>query len=92
MREEDLITIIALHDNQNITKAAESLYMSQPTLTKQLRRIENELGVQLVVRSNRGISFTPQGEYFAERARAIVGELADMRRELLALGGDNADQ
>ncbi len=44
MREEDWKTIIVLHDCQNLTKAAHVLYVSQPTLTKQLHRIEQELG------------------------------------------------
>ena len=87
MREEDWRTIIALHEYRNLTKAADSMYVSQPTLTKQLHRIENEFGIRVVERSNRGVSFTPEGEYLAERARLIMDDIMETKRVLAEMSG-----
>ncbi len=46
---------------QNITKAAEILHITQPTLSRQLSGMEEELGVQLFVRSNRKMTLTAEG-------------------------------
>ncbi len=85
MREEDWETIIALYQYQNLTKAAASLYMSQPTMTKQLARIEQDLGTVIVHRDNKGISFTPEGEYLVQQARAISDLLHETRVGLLKM-------
>jgi len=82
MRDEDWRTIIILHECQNLTKAAAAMYLSQPTLTKQVHRIEAELGVAIVNRSNRGISFTKEGEYLAAQARSILKLIDDTKANL----------
>ena len=82
MREEDWKTIITLHKCQNLTKAACSMYISQPTLTKQLHRIESELGVAVVKRSNKGVSFTPEGEYLAHEAEKIISIIQETKRNI----------
>ena len=82
MREEDWKTIIALYECQNLTKAAHSMYVSQPTLTKQLHRIENELGVTVVKRSNKGVTFTPEGEYLAHQARKIMAAVQETKKNI----------
>ena len=85
MREEDWKTIITLHEYQNLTRAATAIYMSQPTLTKQLYRIEHELGVPVVSRTNRGVMFTPEGEYLARQALKISALIQDTKRNLLKM-------
>jgi DNA-binding transcriptional LysR family regulator len=82
VREEDWKTIIVLHDCQNLTKAAHVLYVSQPTLTKQLHRIEQELGVSVVRRSNKGVSFTPEGEYLAHQAQQIISIVQETKKNI----------
>ncbi len=47
----------------NMSQAARSLYVSQPTLSKTLKRFENRIGIPLFSRSNRGMVLTPQGEF-----------------------------
>lgn len=47
----------------NMSRAAESLYISQPTLSKALQRFENGIGFSVFTRSNQGVTLTPQGEY-----------------------------
>lgn len=87
MRDEDWKTIIALHQYQNLTKAAASLYLTQPTMTKQLARIEQELGTSIVRRSNKGISFTPEGEFLVQQAHKINEIMLETRRGLWQMQG-----
>lgn len=57
---------------KTISKAAESLHLSQPTLSKQLRELEEELGVQLFIRGNREIILTEDGQYLVNRGKEIL--------------------
>lgn len=61
---------------ENITKAAELLHITQPTLSRQIKELEEELGVQLFERDARRIRLTPEGMLLKERAEEIV-ELTD---------------
>ncbi len=62
---------IAVAEEQNIGRAATRLHMSQPPLTRQIQQLEEELGVQLFVRTPRGMELTPAGELLLEEARNI---------------------
>jgi DNA-binding transcriptional LysR family regulator len=78
--------IAELRRTPNVTRAADRLFMSQPNLSKKLQGIEAALGVRLVVRTTKGISFTPEGEYLADEADQMLARLTDIRRNLLRLG------
>lgn len=67
---------LAVAQYQNITRAARELLVSQPTLSKQLADLEDELGAQLFIRGHRQITLTDEGEYLQARAKEIV-QLAD---------------
>lgn len=71
-----------LHETHNITKAAQLLYLSQPTLTKRIRQIEEEFDTELIIRHSKGISFTPKGLFLAEKARQILNEYQEIRERL----------
>ncbi|WP_431938697.1 LysR family transcriptional regulator [Nocardia grenadensis] len=58
----------------NLTRAAARLYVSQPALTKQIRQLENLLGVELFVRSRAGMALTAAGEALAGRVPALLAE------------------
>jgi DNA-binding transcriptional LysR family regulator len=73
----------------SVTKAAESLHYSQPSVSHHLARLEAETGVRLVRRDGRGIKLTPEGEILAQRAAEIVGRLDAASEELSALAGRN---
>lgn len=60
----------------NITKAAEILHVTQPTLSRQLMELERELGTTLIIRGKKGVTLTDDGLFFRQRAEEIV-ELAD---------------
>jgi DNA-binding transcriptional LysR family regulator len=78
--------IAELHATPAITRTAERLNMTQSALSKRLQQIESDLGVQIVVRFSRGIVFTPEGEFLAEKARSVLSNLKDIRQSLLHVG------
>src|SRR3954454_7986934 len=63
---------VAVAEERSITRAAERLWIAQPGLSTQMRRLEDELGIQLLNRHTRGVELTPTGELFLERARATL--------------------
>lgn len=74
---------LAVVREENITKAAEVLHVTQPTLSRQLSKMEDDLGVQLYLRGKKGITLTDEGLLLRRRAEELV-ELADKaERELM---------
>lgn len=67
---------------ENITKAAKSLYITQPTLSRQLAQFEEELGVKLFTRSNHKILLTENGKFLQRRAREILYLTEKTKKEL----------
>src|SRR4051794_30147239 len=63
---------VAVAEERSITRAAERLWIAQPGLSTQMRRLEAELGIQLLERHTRGVELTSTGELFLERARATL--------------------
>ncbi|HVP03351.1 MAG TPA: LysR family transcriptional regulator [Solirubrobacteraceae bacterium] len=63
---------VTIAEERSFTRAAERLWVAQPGLSAQIRRLEAELGVQLFTRHVRGVSLTDAGELFLERARATL--------------------
>ncbi|SFK73700.1 DNA-binding transcriptional regulator, LysR family [Paenibacillus sp. 1_12] len=72
MDDRDWKILKVLYEQQNITKTAQILFISQPALTNRLQQIEQEFGVKIVQRRRRGIEFTPEGEYLAKRADEML--------------------
>lgn len=64
---------IAIAQEQNISRAARLLHVSQPALSRQIADLENNLGTKLFLRGKRQIQLTPDGYYLFERAQEIVG-------------------
>ena len=80
--------ILAIHRHGSLVKAAQELGVAQPTLSKSLARLEDELGVKLFHRSGAGARATPFGVIVAERARRIIDDAAQLNREIeLTAGG-----
>src|SRR6202042_272468 len=63
---------VAIAEEGSFTRAAERLWVAQPGLSTQIRRLETELGVQLLERHTRGADLTQAGELFLERARVAL--------------------
>lgn len=74
---------LAVVRSGNFSKAAQSLHLTQPTLSRQIHELEEELGVQLFIREKRGIELTSDGAYLADRAREIL-DLADRTKNTLS--------
>lgn len=69
-------------DLGSITRAASELGIVQPALSRQIQRIEAELGVKLFARLHRGVQLTPAGHQFLEHARRILREVDNAKSEL----------
>lgn len=85
-----LRVLAAIAAHSSVTKAAEFLHYSQPSVSHHLARLEAETGVRLVRRVGRGIRLTPEGEILAQRATEIVGRLDAATEELSTLAGRNS--
>jgi LysR family hydrogen peroxide-inducible transcriptional activator len=79
MNLRDLKYLIALADHKHFGRAAAACFVSQPTLSTQIKKLEDELGVSLVERAPRKVMLTPAGRDAAERARRIVAEVEQMK-------------
>lgn len=67
---------IAVVDHGGVTRAAEALYIAQPSLSQAIRTLERQLGVDLFERTGRGLVLTPDGEAFTGPARRVLYDLA----------------
>ena len=79
MNLRDLRYLVALADHRHFGRAADASFVSQPTLSTQIRKLEEELGVALVERAPRNVMLTPAGRDMAERARRVLGEVEQMK-------------
>jgi DNA-binding transcriptional LysR family regulator len=69
----------------NLSRAAEEMFLTQPTLTARLKGLEEEVGDQLFVRTSRGMRLTEAGKEFVPYAERIVGSFEEGRRHLAEL-------
>lgn len=89
MEDRDWYIIRILHNEKNITKAAQALYMSQPALTSRLQHIEREFEVRIVHRSTKGIQFTSEGEYLVQCADKMITQMHHIKNEVHELYNEN---
>jgi LysR family hydrogen peroxide-inducible transcriptional activator len=71
----DLSYLVALAKTEHFGKAAELSHVSQPTLSVQLKKLEDRLGVILVERDNKNVRLTPAGKVIAEKATLVLREI-----------------
>lgn len=91
MELQTLRNFIEIADHGSITAAARTLGISQPGLSRQLKDLEKELGVKLLVRGNRRVTLTEDGTYLLNRARELTAIAERTKNNLQskhALGGD----
>ena len=73
---------LAVAREQSFSTAAERLFLSQPTLSRQLKELEDELGKTLLVRSNKGVTLTEEGMLLRKRAEEIVDLMDKTKQEV----------
>lgn len=85
MEIRELRSFLAVASAGSMTHAAEELHVTQPTLSKQIKALETELGKKLFVRRGFGISLTEAGELLRERAHDLVGMADKIESEFTEL-------
>jgi len=78
---QDLRYVVTLAEMKHFARAAEACYVSQPTLSTQIKKLEAELGVALFERTNKRVLTTPAGEGLIAQARVVLQE-ADKLRDM----------
>lgn len=73
---------LVVAEKGNVTRAAEALHITQPTLSRQLIELERELGTQLLIRSNREVRLTDSGMLFRQHAMEMITSLDKFRKEI----------
>ena len=79
MNIRDLEYLIAVDEERHFHRAAERCFVSQPTLSGQLKKLEEELGILLVERNNRQVSMTEAGEAVVKHAHVVLAEINSIK-------------
>lgn len=79
MNLRDLAYLLAVADHRHFGKAAEACFVSQPTLSTQIRKLEEELGVVLIERAPRRVMLTAVGRDVVQRARRILADVEQLK-------------
>ena len=87
MKDHQLKALIQVAENGSIRGAARALNLSQSALTKALRELEDDVGAELLLRSYKGIEFTPAGAMLLQRARLALSILDKARAEIAQQSG-----
>lgn len=78
MNLRDLQYLVSLHTFKHFGKAAESCFVSQPTLSGQLKKLQEELGLELIEKSNRKVVFTEAGDQIVKQAELVLNQLKEL--------------
>ena len=84
MNIRDLQYIIAVAESRHFGRAAERCFVSQPTLSGQIKKLEEELGVAIFERTNRSVEITPVGESILVHARQVMEQVDAIQQTALA--------
>jgi LysR family hydrogen peroxide-inducible transcriptional activator len=84
MNLQDLRYLVAVAEHRHFGRAAEACNVSQPTLSSQIKKLEDELGVTLLERTNKRVDLTPVGGQILTHARRALAEASQMEMVALA--------
>jgi DNA-binding transcriptional LysR family regulator len=87
MELRHLRTIVAVAQHRSLTKAGEELYLSQSAVSQQIRRLEEELGIEVFRRTSRSVELTAEGMVILGYAERVLAEVDDMHSELEEISG-----
>ena len=85
MDEQDWRFIDLLYKEKSISKVSNKIFISQPALSSRLLKIEDEMGVKLILRTNKGVEFTEAGIYLAKEANKMMIYLSKLKETLLQI-------
>lgn len=88
MMEKQIRYFVTVVDCHSFTEAAEQCFISQSAISQQIKALEEEIGVQLIVRENRKFHLTLAGEYFYGQGKLLLQEMTEIRDETRRLGED----
>lgn len=88
MEYKDWLMFTFLAEEQNLTKTAERLFISQPALSYRLQNLEQELEVKLVNRYSNGVVLTQQGEYMVQYSMEMLERFAMLKTKLQSMNKD----
>jgi LysR family hydrogen peroxide-inducible transcriptional activator len=88
MNIRDLEYLVALAEHRHFRRAADSCHVSQPTLSGQIRKLEDELGVMLLERTSRKVLFTQAGLLLVDQARTVLREVKVLKEMASQQGSD----
>ena len=77
---------VAVADTRNFTRASERLHIAQPPLSRQIQLLEEELGVQLILRNSRPLRLTEAGRMFYEQALQIINRVDQLKTATRQIG------
>jgi DNA-binding transcriptional LysR family regulator len=77
-----MMYLVAVARERHFARAADACHVSQPTLSAGLRKLEEELGMPLVIRGHRFLGLTPEGERVLSWAKQIIADYDSLRQDL----------
>ena len=86
MNVNQLKYVLTIANSSSMREAATKLYVSQPALSSSIMELENELGIMIFERSNKGIVLTDEGREFLIYAKKVVGQYEILEERYLSLG------
>ena len=87
MNTRQLTYFLEIVKQRNMNKAAEALYVSQPSLSQYLARLEQDLGTPLFYRQKGNITLTPTGKLYKEYAENVIDLEVNLKRNITSLAG-----
>lgn len=91
INNRQLLYFVKVLESGSLTAASEQLNVAQPALGLQIRNLEEELGVPLMVRHSRGVQATPAGELLSKRAEHILRSFEELAGEIRSFAGRTRD-
>lgn len=85
MRIEQLEAFVEVASSKSISIAAENLYITQPSLSRSMKLLEDELGLTLFIRSSDGVRLTDSGKSLLPAVQNILSQLDSLKQQALAL-------
>ena len=79
MTLQQLEYVVSLDNHKQFVRAAEQCYVSQPNLTTQIKKLEDEIGIRIFDRNSKPVKPTQAGEQFIIKARQIIREVNDLK-------------